>query len=216
MKVVRDSIQEQARRQSIGNITYSSVRLGGGLAIAGIITAPYTFGASLGLTIAGISAGAASGVASVTHGAVKFGIVKTQINNAKESLDKHSESCKEMVRLIGQLQKDIKTIEENMKNDMMSHGTNVVRVRVVKSGTTLVDIVPSAFTDVAKWVSKLSTEALNVLAAMGIVLDLWSLISSSTDLSKFNKGLLCDEAEKLQKVIKEMQKEYDDLTKRFS
>lgn len=101
-----------------------------------------------------------------------------------------------------------------MKNDLMSHGTDALRA--VKFRTTFEDIVPSAFTDVAKGVSKLSTEALSVLAAMGIVLDLWSLISSPADLSKFNKGLLCDEAEKLQKVIKEMQKEYDDLTESFS
>lgn len=119
-----------------------------------------------------------------------------------------------MMRLIGQLQEDIETIEKNMKNDMISHSTDALRA--VKFGTIFVDIVPSVFTDVAKGVSKLSTEALSALAATGIVLDLWSLISSSADLSKFNKGLLCDEAETLQKVIKEMQKEYDDLTKSFS
>lgn len=59
------------------SITYSSVGLvGGGLAIAGIFTTPFTFGASLGLTVAGIATGVTSGVAGVTHGAVKFGIVK--------------------------------------------------------------------------------------------------------------------------------------------
>lgn len=212
---IRDSIQEQARIQAIGNITYSSVGLvGGGLAIAGIITAPFTFGASLGLTIAGIATSVASGVAGVTHGAVKFGKVKSQINNAKESLEKHRESCKEMMRLIGQLRKDIETIEKNMKNGMMSHGTDAFRV--VKFGTTFVDIVPSAFTDVAKGVSKVSTEALSVLAAIGIILDLGSLIWNSVDLSKFNKGQLCNEADKIQKVMDELQAEYDALTKSFS
>lgn len=76
----RDEIQRQAKIHSIGSITYSSVGLvGGGLAIGGIVTAPFTFGASLGLTVAGIVTGVTSGVAGVTHGAVKFGIVKKTV-----------------------------------------------------------------------------------------------------------------------------------------
>lgn len=83
-----------------------------------------------------------------------------------------------------------------MKNDMMSYGINVVRVRVVKFGIILVDIVFLVFIDVVKWVLKLFIEVLNVLVVMGIVLDLWFLILSLIDLFKFNKGLLCDEVEK--------------------
>lgn len=83
-----------------------------------------------------------------------------------------------------------------MKNDMMSYGINVVRVRVVKFGIILVGIVFLVFIDVVKWVLKLFIEVLNVLVVMGIVLDLWFLILSLIDLFKFNKGLLCDEVEK--------------------
>lgn len=83
-----------------------------------------------------------------------------------------------------------------MKNDMMSYGINVVRVRVVKFGIILVDIVFLVFIDVVKWVLKLFIEVLGVLVVMGIVLDLWFLILSLIDLFKFNKGLLCDEVEK--------------------
>lgn len=254
LEIIRDEIQRQAKIHSIGSITYSSVGLiGGGLAIAGIITAPFTFGASLGLTVAGIATGVTSGVAGVTHGAVKFGIVKKHINNAKTNLEKHEKSGKEMKSLLKLLKQDIQTIEANIQDckelkasylgesligiggatgvatgivnlvnnskavDVYRITGNVDEVaRVLSIGTALDDIVPSALKDVSKGVTKLSTEALSVLAAIGIVIDLGSLIWNAVDLSKFNKGQLCSEAEKLQKVIEQMQHEYDVLTKCFS
>lgn len=254
LESIRDEVQRQAKIHSIGSITYSSVGLvGGGLAIAGIITAPFTFGISLGLTVAGIATGVTSGVAGVTHGAVKIGIVKKQINNAKTNLENHEKSCKEMKSLLELLKQDIETIEANIQDckelktsylgesligiggatgvakgianlvnnskavDVYRITGNVDEVaRVLSIGTALDDIVPSALKDVSKGVTKLSTEALSVLAAIGIVIDLGSLIWNAVDLSKFNKGQLCSEAKKLQKVIEQMQHEYDVLTQCFS
>uniref|UniRef100_K1PGB9 Apolipoprotein L3 n=1 Tax=Magallana gigas TaxID=29159 RepID=K1PGB9_MAGGI len=116
LESIRDEVQRQATMHSIGSITYSSVGLvGGGLAIAGIITAPLTFGASLGLT-AGIATGGTSGVAGVTHGAVKFGIVKKQINKAKTNLENHDKHCKGMKSLLELLKQDIQTIKANIKD----------------------------------------------------------------------------------------------------
>eukprot|EP00105_Crassostrea_gigas_P002514 XP_011415074.1 PREDICTED: apolipoprotein L3-like [Crassostrea gigas] len=254
LESIRDEVQRQAKIHSIGSITYSSVGLvGGGLAIAGIITAPFTFGVSLGLTVAGVATGVTSGVAGVTHGAVKFGIVKTQISNAKTNLENHDKHCKEMKRLLELLKQDIQTIKANIKDcnrlksssfggglKLVGGATGVaIRVenlvnkskaahmyritgnvdevaRVMSIGTALDDIVPSALKDVSKGVTKLSTEALSVVAAIGIVIDLGSLIWNAFDLSKFSKGQLCSEAKKLQKVIEQMQHEYDVLTKCFS
>lgn len=86
LKEIKNELQEQAMILSIGTITYSSVGLvGGGLTIAGMLAAPFTAGLSLGLTVAGIATGVTSGVAGVTHGAVKFGIVKHLCEDAKTS-----------------------------------------------------------------------------------------------------------------------------------
>lgn len=254
LESIRNEVQRQATIHSIGSITYSSVGLvGGGLAIAGIITAPFTFGVSLGLTVAGVATGVTSGVAGVTHGAVKTGIVKKQCNNAKTSLENHDKHCKEMKRLLELLKQDIETIKAsiNESNELKcsnfgqglkqirgvagvakgianlvkhSKAVDVYRItgnvdevaRVLSIGTALDDIVPSALKDVSKGVTKLSTEALSVLAAIGILIDLWSMYWSAAELSKFNKGQLCSEAEKLQNVIDQMQHEYDVLTQCFS
>lgn len=114
LKEIRDKVQEQARILSIGSITYSSIGLiGGGLTIAGIIAAPFTFGISLGLTAAGIATGATSAVAGVTHGVVKFGIVKQLCEDAKISLKQHKVSCENMRNMLKVLQKEVEV--ENKK-----------------------------------------------------------------------------------------------------
>lgn len=82
---LRDDIQKEARIQKIGSITYSSVGVvGGGMAIVGIVAAPFTAGASLALTAAGVAAGVSSGVAGVTHHVVKVKKVKSKLADAKK------------------------------------------------------------------------------------------------------------------------------------
>ncbi|XP_061182541.1 apolipoprotein L3-like [Saccostrea echinata] len=88
--------------------------------------------------------------------------------------------------------------------------------RVLSLGAALDDIVPSALKDVSKGVTKLSTEALSAMAAIGLIIDLGSLIWNAVDLSKIQQGQLCAEAEKFQKVIEQMQHEYDVLNECFS
>ncbi|XP_056008129.1 apolipoprotein L3-like [Ostrea edulis] len=250
---IKDEVQRQAKIHSIGSITYSSVGLvGGGLAIAGIVTAPFTFGASLGLTVAGIAAGVTSGVAGVAHGVVKIGIVKSKCNEAKTSLENHNTSSKKMKRLVGELMEqvdefklkikgknefEISQIWDGMKRTggavMLARGiselvvnsraADVYRIagntdevaRILSLSSELGDLVPSAMKDVSKGAAKLSAEALSVLVAIGIVIDLGSLIYNAVDLSKMEKGKLCSEAEKLEKVIKNLEEEYDVLSNCF-
>ena len=254
LRRIRDEIQRQARIHTIGCITYSSVGLvGGGLAIAGIVTAPVTFGASLALTVAGVATGVTSGVAGVTHGVVKFGIVKKHCNIAQESLKKHNKACKKMKELVLLLKNDIDTIKADITDGhrldtshikegakqsggVVSVGKGIANLvqssqalavyriagnadevaKVMRLGTALDDIIPSALKDVSKGVSKLSTEALSVLAAVGIIIDLGSLIYNAVDLAKIEKGKLCSEAEKLHKVIEQMEHEYEVLNDCFN
>lgn len=113
LKIIRDEVQRQARIHSIGSITYSSVGLvGGALSVAGVIAAPFTFGASLALTVAGAATGVTSGVASVTHGAVRIRKVKQKIEVAKASLEKHNTTCEEMKRMITLLKTEIKEFKD--------------------------------------------------------------------------------------------------------
>lgn len=85
--------------------------------------------------------------------------------------------------------------------------------KVLRLGAALEGIAPSALKDVSKGVCKLSTEALSVLAAVGIIIDLGSLFLNAIDLAKIEKSQLCTEAKKLEEVIQKMQHEYDVLNK---
>lgn len=87
---------------------------------------------------------------------------------------------------------------------------------VIEIGKVLDKIVPSAFKDVSKGVTLLSTKTLAALAAIGVIVNLVFLISDALDLSKINKGKICSEAEKVQNVIERMQGEYDDYNCLFS
>lgn len=206
LKEIRDKVQEQARILSIGSITYSSIGLvGGGLTIAGIIAAPFTFGISLGLTATGIATGVTSAVAGVTHGVVKFGIVKQLCEDAKLTLEQHEVSCENMRNMLNMLQKEVEEENKKNKND----------ARVVKLGTSLAYIIPSEAKDVSKEAAKLSTETLSVVMAIRIVVDLRSLVWNSVDLSNFNEGKLCPEAQKLQDVIDPMEREYNNVAELF-
>ncbi|XP_048242843.1 uncharacterized protein LOC125375899 [Haliotis rufescens] len=58
-----NEVDKEVRKARIAKTTFASTGiLGSGLAIGGIIAAPFTFGASLGLTIAGVALGVSSGV----------------------------------------------------------------------------------------------------------------------------------------------------------
>lgn len=244
LEIIRDEIQRQAKIHSIGSITYSSVGIvGGGLAIAGIITAPLTFGISLGLTVAGIATGVTSGIAGVTHGAVKIGIVTKQCHYAKTSLESHVKHCEEMMSLVKMLKRDIDILITRQKCQVLKLVPPAIGVtkkvvdlvkyskavhvynntgnvneasKILEIGKVLDKIVPKAFKDTSKGVTLLSTKTLAALAAIGVIVDLVFLISDAVDLSKINKGKLCSEAENLQNVIERMQGEYNDFNCLFS
>ena len=252
LRRIRDEIQRQARIHDIGSFTYSGVGLvGGAVAVAGIVAAPFTFGASLALTVAGVAKGVTSDVAGVVHEAVKLEIFRKNCNIAKESLIKHDKACKQMKDLVLLLKEDIDTIKADITDGHSldtSHikegakqtvgavsvdkgianlvqGSQAVAfyriadnvdevVKVMRRGTALDDIVPSALKDVSKGVSNLPTEALGVLA--GIISDPRSLIFNAVVLTKIAKDKLCSEAEKLQKIIEQMEHEYEVLNDCFN
>lgn len=155
--------------------------------------------------MAGIATGVTSAVAGVTHGAVKFGIVKQLCEDAKISLKQHEESCDNMRNMLKMLQNEVEG-ENRESNNVAS---------VIKLGTALAKIIPSEAKGVSNGAAKLSTEALSVVVAIRIVVDLGSLVWNSVDLSNFNDGKLCPEAQKLQDVIDQMESEYNDVAELF-
>lgn len=247
----RDDIQKEALIQKIGSVTYSSVGIvGGGLIIAGIIAAPFTFGVSLGLSVAGGAASISSGVAGVTHHIVKQKKVKSKLVDAQTSLQDHDKSCLKMSTLLFPLKRDIDRLRdeiiaiqqsrsehdsdhENRNAPRIAHGVKTLdgsfrtlNVNVLASnrkffsellimGKTIENILPPSVSTAAKGAATIGTKAFGTLAAVGIIIDLGTLILDAVDLAKIEKGKLCDEAEKLDNLITTMQNQYADLSKCF-
>ena len=87
--------------------------------------------------------------------------------------------------------------------------------RALKLIDALEKILPSTLKSVGSGASKLASKALSVLVAIGIVIDLGTLIFSAVDLAKIEKGQLSTESTKLQKVIDKMDTRLDVLDEFF-
>lgn len=246
---LRDDIQKEARIQKIGSVTYSGVGIvGGGMAIAGIVAAPFTLGGSLALTAAGVAAGLSSGVAGVTHGIVKVKIVQSKLADAQKSLQEHDRTCSKMSIFLVPLKQDVDRLQEEILAIQQSrsqhdpenrNATRIVRnfktlvgsmstlnvqalaanskvlSKLLKIGTALEGVVSPSVSTAVKGAAKIGTKALGTLVAVGILVDLGSLISDAVDLAEIEKGKLCDEAERLDNIITAMQNQYADLSKCF-
>lgn len=266
---LQNEIQREAEIQKIGSITYSGLgMLGGGLMIGGIILAPLSAGASLGLTVAGISTGLSSSAADIAHGAIKAKIVQRKLISAQRKLREHENTCSMMKEVLCPLKRDIELIQkriDDIKQAKIDGDQNVKLVqiasevtkilanakpqdvqkllstgeeiyKIIKLGKALDELVPAVALDItkeiarevskesAKGVSKVvakETASLSTKVVMGtvtaaaILVDLGFLISNAIDLNDFYDGILCNEAERLRCVIKQLQKENDDLKKVF-
>lgn len=188
MRNGRDYIEDEARIWSIKNNAYSSAGLVGGfLTIAGIITAPFTFGVSLGLTITGLTTGVITNInSSRTRMMIRLGMAKKELRNAKEILQKHYESCKEMKKLLEAINNHYAVFE-------VSQCVQKKNIKLSVEGLSALAAV------------KIITET-----------DLLIKNSGDGGFFKISNARLCEQTDKLTNVIYKMQDEYDDLSEFFS
>ena len=80
-------IRTSVKNTGIAKITGGSVGIASGTcALLGVILSPFTFGASLGLTIAGISGGIASAATTIGSSVAQTAIIVKAKNEFKEFL----------------------------------------------------------------------------------------------------------------------------------
>lgn len=262
---LQNEIQREAEIEKIGSITYSGLGIvGGGMVIGGMILAPISAGASLGLTVVGVSAGLSSSAADIAHGTIKAKIVQKKLNKAQRKLREHEDTCLKMTEVLCPLKRDIELIQkriDDIKQAKKDGDQNVKLIRfasevttilanskptsvqkllsngeelckIIKLGKAIDELMPAAVRDaskeIARSLSKESTKGVSkmvtketatlstklvmgTVTATAILVDLGFLISDAIDLHDFYDGNLCNEAENLRCVIKQIQKEKDDL-----
>ncbi|XP_062577311.1 uncharacterized protein LOC134239163 [Saccostrea cucullata] len=87
--------------------------------------------------------------------------------------------------------------------------------RILGLSDLMNDLIPATFKDVSGSVAQLSTKVVSVVAICALAKDVICLYRSVSDLSDMENGTLCKEAEKLDQIIKILQREYDILSGLF-
>ena len=88
-------------------------------------------------------------------------------------------------------------------------GSSEEIVKIFSVGETLDELLPSSVKDVSSGSVKVSTKVLSTLTAIGMIVDIVSLVWNVLKLTRMEKGMLCPEAEKLDNVIRLLQRECD-------
>ena len=97
IRTTADKLVTHRRNVNISRITGSLVAIGGsGIAILGFALTPVTFGASLGLTIAGAGIAAAGGITAAGASIVDTVITKTGVKEAQEQIEFDQNKLKEI------------------------------------------------------------------------------------------------------------------------
>ena len=192
-EIVKDLIA-QNKNLSIVTMTGNAVGIfGSGLLIAGIIAAPFTFGTSLGLGVAGISVGIAGGATTLGSSITEGVLTKNKITEVIKFLNEDKHVSVELDLLF----------ESRKVNNLMELGTGVTiaysSVRLVDSATDLAHLG----THVTTRALPLASKALGIgFSVVSITIDLVSLINNAISIKK---GSSSSTVKKLQDIIKELE-----------
>jgi prefoldin subunit 5 len=206
LRELRDDIQEEDRRHNIGKIAYSSTGIiSGGLTIAGIAASPFTFGVSLGLTIAGAATGAATGIAGVSHGIAAHVFIKNKCKDAEELLQKHKSEMESIKKCIEDSFPAVNTTIRG--GGVVCNITAIVlkSTKLASRGAQAADCVAGT---VKAIVPKFLTVAGGVAAGITIVISIGTIFNSG---KKIANNDMHDAVVALNKVIEDLENELEDL-----
>lgn len=208
LKAIRDAIVEEDKNEQIGKIAYSSGGIvGGGLAIAGLVLAPITFGTSLALTIAGSAVGVASGSAAAIHFSVKKKIVKEKIEEADRLIERYRSKLEDIYKMVQNLTRYGRYDGDDIWQQLAKMGgvgssIKSVVTNALKLGASGGYAAESVFSVVSS-VSRGFMIAGGVFSAIFILKDLGSIISNSVDL---HNGKISECARQLNDIIYELER----------
>ncbi|XP_061196017.1 apolipoprotein L3-like [Saccostrea echinata] len=178
LKELRNEIQEEERRHNIGKIVYSATGIiAGGLSIAGVALSPFTFGASLALSIAGVATGASSGIANVSHGIAAHVIIRKKSDEADKLYIKLKTILGVIIDIIEEAFFGITT---TIKLGRIAYKiADMSKSSVALHAFRMSDAIENAATSATSSSSKIFG---GVFAGIGVVLEIKNLCQSSYNL----------------------------------
>ncbi|XP_052459280.1 serine/threonine-protein kinase par-1-like [Carassius gibelio] len=225
-RVTTDSLEEVHRNCTIGTLSGSVIGAAGGItAVVGAILTPFTFGASLIVTVIGVGVGVAGGVtgaASSITNAVKQKSLRENIQRIQQNFTDVTpllESLNAVRKVLKTVQKFKDFVSDSSDNVQMS--CNVGRSRLV-CGTELVHLgllanIGIIFAQTAR-VGRAAATAVatvtGVLSGILVIVDTVFIVMDSIDIHQMRQGQVNDQnrvTSSLLKSIAKMRKTHTDL-----
>lgn len=199
LQEIAEAIEEQEKIHLIGQITYSSVGItSAGLTIGGIIAAPFTMGASLGLTIAGIATGVTSGAAALSHIAVKEGLIRKKSKVARGLLEEDERLYVVMKEKLDELN----NLTAGASNIVDDEGISLGGALVVGRSAGAFGRTACSIVDIAADFAKLGGKVLGPITGVFAVVD---AVTIGYNAKKLHKGEFSETAKKLREYVEKLE-----------
>ena len=235
LKEIKDGIQRVADVYDTASAAYSGVAIAGTALTVGATALTLLFPPAGIVAVAGAVTGAVSGVADITHGAIKFKIIQDLCTEAEKISENHDKTGKELIEWLEILydkfttdpayvvKKGGKGVTSAIKGNTAFKNAKAVKIyretgsaaraaKALKIGRVMQRVLPNAAQEVVHGVRILSKGAIRGFAFVSVAFDIHNIYST---VSKLSKGELCDEAAKLEGVIKKLEKEMEEFGEIF-
>nr|KAG5710625.1 hypothetical protein BaRGS_013271 [Batillaria attramentaria] len=210
IKDIIEDLNEHHRNVTIAKTTGTAASVAGGVAVAaGFLLAPFTFGASVAVGLAGAGVAAAGGLVTAGAEVTETIITNNNVKQVQEDLESLQSKTKEYEALCEILEEDDDLFQELKKLGKAGKTGAKTAYRIIKAvraakaaraaGTSVAVAAGSAG---AKLLSK-SFVALNVIL---LPLNIYDLVKSSVALAENEDSPASADLEKLCRKLKEIKK----------
>ncbi|XP_062585230.1 uncharacterized protein LOC134246897 [Saccostrea cucullata] len=190
-----DKLEGRRQNANISNIVGSSVGLvGSALAIAGLVTAPFTAGVSLGLAVAG-------GVIGTLGSATVIGTQITEFvltRDAISMLERYQMNLRERSRC---MEKSLSDLQKELER-FLTEDTDNISATAVQTATGTLRMLGGLPIIIARVIVRAATLADAVLPPLSIILDLGILAYSIYNLIKGSKTNVTERLRKVRSVLR--------------
>lgn len=225
LSALADELDKHSFNTRIANLTFASTGIvATGLTIAGLIAAPFTFGASLGLTVGGVALGVTSAVGAVGTTVVGRIIQSNAFKDASVAREEYTDTTNMLLQITKVLNDDKELLQKVLKNMDFKTGVNTtevakltalgvagigggaMRLAAVVSAIAARGVISATTRTVA---SVLKTGFLAakiggaVLSALTLPLDIYTVVTNSMDIHRKTPG---EGASELRDAVKKLMK----------
>ncbi|XP_067684104.1 apolipoprotein L3-like [Haliotis asinina] len=225
LSALADELDRHSFNTRIANLTFASTGIvATGLTVAGVIAAPFTFGASLGLTIGGVALGVTSAVGAVGTTVVGRIIQSKAFDEASDAREEYTDTTNMLLQISKVLNDDKELLQQVLKNmdfkadlnaaevakltalGLAGVGGGAMRLAAVVSAIATRGVISATTRTVA---SVLKTGFLAakiggaVLSALTLPLDVYTIVRNSVDIHKMTPG---EGATELRDAVKKLMK----------